>query len=206
MALPLPHWGKFMINQAIVIDVMLNWPRLINKPLWQQLALQLALVATAGLLSGWLLIGEVRRVAIGIEAQTVQARLDIQEVQQQLDAMPQLSLLREQLAEKTAQAVPFQPDRLAQLIVEPLSQAGASLLSLQPAQHNAGEPHQDRWQLAFSADYTGVLQVLRELTGLPYVLRIAQLTVKPDATQTEPSSEIPRLQVELLLIRPEVVP
>ncbi|WP_113626984.1 hypothetical protein [Pectobacterium peruviense] len=195
-----------MSNQTVVTDIVLNWPRLINKPLWQQLFLQWAFVAAAGLLSGWFLIGEVRRAVIGIEAQTVQVRLDIQEVQQKLDAMPPLSVLRTQLAEKTAQAVPFQPDRLAQLIVEPLSQAGASLLSWQPTLRDASEPHQDRWQLAFSADYTGVLQVLRELTGLPYVLRIAQLTVKPDTAQTEPSLGMPRLQVELSLIRPEGAP
>ncbi|MEQ9889068.1 hypothetical protein [Pectobacterium zantedeschiae] len=195
-----------MINQAIVIDVVLNWPRLINKPLWQQFVLQSAFIAAAGLLSGGFLIGEVRRTAISIEAQTVQTRLDIQEVQQKLDAMPLLSVLRTELAAKTVQAAPFQPDRLAQLIVEPLSQAGASLLSWQPAQRHATEPPQERWQLAFSADYASVLQVLRELTELPYVLRIAQLTVKPDTAQTEPSLERPRLQVELSLIRPEGVP
>ncbi|MEL4889177.1 hypothetical protein N6P31_19345 [Pectobacterium betavasculorum] len=195
-----------MINHAIVIDVVLNWPRLINKPLWQQLVIQLTFVAAAGLLSGWFLVGEVWKTAIGIEVQTVQARLDIQEVQQKLDAMPPLSVLRTQLAERTAQAAPFQPDGLAQLIVEPLSQAGASLLSWQPALPHAGEPPQERWQLAFSADYTSVLQVLRELTALPYVLRIAQLTVKPDIVQTEPSLGMPRLQVELSLIRPEGAP
>ncbi|WP_233970912.1 hypothetical protein [Pectobacterium versatile] len=195
-----------MINQSILTDVVLNQPGLVNKPLWQQLALQLAFVAAAGLLSGWFLIGEVRRAVIGIEKQTVQARLDRQDVQQKLDAMPLLSVLREQLAEKTAQNDPFQPDRLAQLIVEPLSQAGASLLSWQPAQPHAGASHQERWQLAFSADYMGVLQVLRALAGLPYVLRITQLTVKPEAVPTESSPEIPRLQVELSLIRPEGMP
>ncbi|BES83181.1 hypothetical protein PEC302107_01130 [Pectobacterium araliae] len=192
-----------MINQTMLIDVVMNQPGLVNKPLWQQLALQLAFVAAAGLLSGWFLIGEVRQTVIGIEEQTVQARLDRQDVQQKLDAMPLLSVLREQLAEKTAQDDPFQPDRLAQLIVEPLSQAGASLLSWQPAPPHAGGSHQERWQLAFSANYTGVLQVLRELAALPYVLRITQLTVKPDAVPTAASSELPRLQVELSLIRPE---
>ncbi|MCA6943053.1 hypothetical protein LF927_17880 [Pectobacterium polaris] len=195
-----------MINQAIVAHVVLNRPGLVNKPLWQQLALQLAFVAAAGLLAGWFLIGEVRLVVIGIEEQTVQVRLDVGELQQKLDAMPLLSMLRTQLAEKTAQDEPFQPDRLAQLIAEPLSLAGASLLSWQPAPPHAGAPHQERWQLAFSANYTGVLQVLRELAALPYVLRITQLTIKPDAAPTALSSEIPRLQVELSLIRPEAVP
>ncbi|MDE8743876.1 hypothetical protein [Pectobacterium polaris] len=195
-----------MINQAIVTHVVLNRPGLVNKPLWQQLALQLAFVAAAGLLAGWFLIGEVRQAVIGIEEQTVQVRLDVGELQQKLDAMPLLSMLRTQLAEKTAQDDPFQPDRLAQLIVEPLSQAGASLLSWQPAPTHAGAPHQERWQLAFSANYTGVLQVLRALTALPYVLRITQLTVKPDGAPTAQSTEIPRLQVELSLIRPEAVP
>ncbi|KHS64665.1 hypothetical protein RC77_19445 [Pectobacterium brasiliense] len=195
-----------MINQAIVTAVVLNQPGLVNKPLWQQLALQLAFVAAAGLLAGWFLIGEVRQAVIGIEEQTVQARLDVGELQQKLDAMPLLSILRTQLAEKTAQDDPFQPDRLAQLIVEPLSLAGASLLSWQPALPHAGAPHQERWQLAFSANYTGVLQVLRALTALPYVLRITQLTVKPDGAPAEQSTEIPRLQVELSLIRPEVSP
>ncbi|MCY9849522.1 hypothetical protein [Pectobacterium jejuense] len=195
-----------MINQAIVTAVVLNRPGLVNKPLWQQLALQLAFVAAAGLLAGWFLIGEVRQVVIGIEAQTVQARLDVGELQQKLDAMPLLSVLSTQLAEKTAQDDPFQPDRLAQLIVEPLSLAGASLLSWQPVPPHAGAPHQERWQLAFSANYTGVLQVLRALTALPYVLRITQLTVKPDGAPTAQSTEIPRLQVELSLIRPEAMP
>ncbi|MEQ6969934.1 hypothetical protein [Pectobacterium polaris] len=195
-----------MINQAIVAHVVLNRPGLVNKPLWQQLALQLAFVAAAGLLAGWFLIGEVRLAAIGIEGQTVQVRLDVDELQQKLDAMPLLSVLRTQLAEKTAQDDPFQPDKLAQLIAEPLSLAGASLLSWQPAPPHAGAPHQERWQLAFSANYTGVLQVLHELTALPYVLRITQLTIKPDAAPTALSSEIPRLQVELSLIRPEAVP
>ncbi|MFW5404625.1 hypothetical protein [Pectobacterium carotovorum] len=195
-----------MINQAIVTVVVLNRPELVNKPLWQQLALQLAFVAAAGLLAGWFLIGEVRQALIGIEEQTVQARLDVGELQQKLDAMPLLSMLRTQLAEKTAQDDPFQPDRLAQLIVEPLSLAGASLLSWQPAPPHAGALHQERWQLAFSANYTGVLQVLRALTALPYVLRITQLTVKPDGAPAEQSTEIPRLQVELSLIRPEVSP
>ncbi|ASY81122.1 hypothetical protein BJK05_14450 [Pectobacterium polaris] len=195
-----------MINQAIVAHVVLNRPGLVNKPLWQQLALQLAFVAAAGLLAGWFLIGEVRQVVIGIEAQTVQARLDVGELQQKLDAMPLLSVLRTQLAEKTAQDDPFQPDRLAQLIAEPLSLAGASLQSWQPAPPHTGAPHQERWQLAFSANYTGVLQVLRELAALPYVLRITQLIIKPDAAPTALSSEIPRLQVELSLIRPEAVP
>lgn len=195
-----------MINPSVLTDVVLNRPGLVNKPLWQQLALQLAFVAAAGLLSGWLLIGDVRRVVIGIEKQTVQARLDVGELQQKLDAMPLLSVLSTQLAEKTAQDDPFQPDRLAQLIVEPLSQAGASLLSWQPAPPHAEASHQERWQLAFSANYTGVLQVLRELAALPHVLRITQLTVKPDAVPTESSSEIPRLQVELSLIRPEGMP
>ncbi|MCL6327391.1 hypothetical protein [Pectobacterium polaris] len=195
-----------MINQAIMAHVVLNRPGLVNKPLWQQLALQLAFVAAAGLLAGWFLIGEVRQAVIGIEAQTVQVRLDVGELQQKLDAMPLLSMLRTQLAEKTAQDEPFQPDRLAQLIAEPLSLAGASLLSWQPAPPHAGAPHQERWQLAFSANYTGVLQVLRELAALPYVLRITQLTIKSDAAPTALSSEIPRLQVELSLIRPEAVP
>ncbi|MEI7235503.1 hypothetical protein WCT82_17500 [Pectobacterium carotovorum] len=195
-----------MINPSVLTDAVLNRPGLVDKPLWQQLALQLAFVAAAGLLSGWLLIGDVRRAVIGIEKQTVQACLDRQDVQQKLDTMPLLSVLREQLAEKTAQNDPFQPDRLAQLIVEPLSQAGASLLSWQPTPPHAGASHQERWQLAFSANYTGVLQVLRALAGLPYVLRITQLTVKPDAVPTELSSEIPRLQVELSLIRPEGMP
>ncbi|KHN89300.1 hypothetical protein BSK71_14040 [Pectobacterium actinidiae] len=195
-----------MINKTILIDVVMNQPGLANKPLWQQIALQLVFVAAAGLLSGWFLIGEVRQTVIGIEEQTVQARLDRQGVQQKLDAMPLLSVLREQLAGKTTQDERFQPDKLLQLIVEPLSQAGASLLSWQPAPPQVGGSHQERWQLAFSADYTGVLQVLRALTALPYVLRITQLTVKPDAVPTEPSSEIPRLQVELLLIRPERMP
>ncbi|WP_174867101.1 hypothetical protein [Pectobacterium polaris] len=195
-----------MINQAIVAHVVLNRPGLVNKPLWQQLALQLAFVAAAGLLAGWFLIGEVRQAVIGIEAQTVQVRLDVGELQQKLDAMSLLSVLRTQLAEKTAQDDPFQPDKLAQLIAEPLSLAGASLLSWQPAPPHAETPHQERWQLAFSANYTGVLQVLRELAALPYVLRITQLTIKPDAAPTALSSEIPRLQVELSLIRPEAVP
>ncbi|URG52441.1 hypothetical protein IG605_017635 [Pectobacterium quasiaquaticum] len=195
-----------MINPSVLTDVVLNQPGLVNKPLWQQLALQLAFVATAGLLSGWFLIGEVRRAVIGIEKQIIQARLDRQDVQQKLDAMPLLSVLREQLAEKTVQNDPFQPDRLALLIVEPLSQAGASLLSWQPALPHAGVPHQERWQLVFSANYTGVLQVLRELAALPYVLRITQLTIKPDAVPTESPSEIPRLQVELSLVRPEGMP
>ncbi|MCL6379180.1 hypothetical protein EXT57_17690 [Pectobacterium brasiliense] len=194
-----------MINQAIVTAVVLNRPELVNKPLWQQLALQLAFVAAAGLLAGWFLIGEVRQAVIGIEEQTVQARLDVGELQQKLDAMPLLSILRTQLAEKTAQDDPFQPDRLAQLIVEPLSLAGASLLSWQPTPPDAGAPHQERWQLAFSANYTGVLQVLRALTALPYVLRITQLTVKPDGAPAA-ASEKPRLLVELTLIRPEVSP
>ncbi|GKW42002.1 hypothetical protein LOZ86_02895 [Pectobacterium parvum] len=195
-----------MINQAIVTHVVLNRPGLVNKPLWQQLALQLAFVAAAGLLAGWFLIGEVRLVVIGIEEQTVQVRLDVGELQQKLDAMPLLSVLRMQLAAKTAQDEPFQPERLAQLIAEPLSLAGASLLSWQPAPPHAGAPHQERWQLAFSANYTGVLQVLHELAALPYVLRITQLAIKPDAAPTALSSEIPRLQVELSLIRPEAVP
>ncbi|MCA6952140.1 hypothetical protein [Pectobacterium polaris] len=195
-----------MINQVIVTHVVLNRPGLVNRPIWQQLALQLAFVAAAGLLAGWYLIGEIRKAVIGIEEQTVQARLDVGELQQKLDAMPLLSVLRTQLAEKTAQDDPFQPDRLAQLIAEPLSLAGASLLSWQPAPPHVGAPHQERWQLAFSANYTGVLQVLHELTALPYVLRITQLTIKPDAAPTAQSSEIPRLQVELSLIRPEAVP
>ncbi|QHQ24225.1 hypothetical protein [Pectobacterium parvum] len=195
-----------MINQAIVTHVVLNRPGLVNKPLWQQLALQLAFVAAAGLLAGWFLIGEVRLVVIGIEEQTVQVRLDVGELQQKLDAMPLLSVLRMQLAAKTAQDEPFQHERLAQLIAEPLSLAGASLLSWQPAPPHAGAPHQERWQLAFSANYTGVLQVLHELAALPYVLRITQLAIKPDAAPTALSSEIPRLQVELSLIRPEAVP
>ncbi|MEQ9743082.1 hypothetical protein ABRQ05_02115 [Pectobacterium actinidiae] len=195
-----------MINQTILMDVVMNQPGLVNKPLWQQIALQLVFVAAAGLLSGWFLIGEVRQTVIGIEEQTVPARLDRQGVQQKLDAMPLLSVLREQLARKTTQDERFQPDKLSQLIVEPLSQAGASLLSWQPAPPQVGGSHQERWQLAFSANYTGVLQVLRALAALPYVLRITQLTVKPDVVPTEPSSEIPRLQVELLLIRPERMP
>ncbi|MFW5408029.1 hypothetical protein B7L51_005275 [Pectobacterium brasiliense] len=194
-----------MINQAIVTAVVLNRPELVNKPLWQQLALQLAFVAAAGLLAGWFLIGEVRQAVISIEEQTVQARLDVGELQQKLDAMPLLSILRTQLAEKTAQDDPFQPDRLAQLIVEPLSLAGASLLSWLPTPPDAGAPHQERWQLVFSANYTGVLQVLRALTALPYVLRITQLTVKPDGAPAA-ASEKPRLLVELTLSRPEVSP
>ncbi|KHN53827.1 hypothetical protein [Pectobacterium fontis] len=193
-----------MINQTAMINVVLNRPRLINQPLWQQLALQLAFVVAVGLLSDWLLISDVRRSVTGIEEQTVQARLGIQESQQKLDAMPLLSVLRTQLAEKTALHPPFQPDRLAQLIVEPLSRASASLLSLQPTARNLASPHQERWQLTFSADYPGVLQVLRELTTLPYVLRLAQLSVKPDTAPAEPPSRT-RLQVELVLIEPEAV-
>ncbi|MBN3134985.1 MULTISPECIES: hypothetical protein [Pectobacterium] len=195
-----------MINQKIMLNAVLNRPGLINKPLWQQLALQWAFVAAVGLLSGWFFIGDVRITVIGTEAQIVQVRLNIQETQQKLDAMPLLSVLHTQLAGKTTRSAPFQPDVLAQLLVEPLSQAGASLLSWQPASRGVEAPHQERWQLVFSADYTGVLQVLRELTALPYVLRIAQLTVKPDAGLTNLSSEAPRLRVELSLIEPEVVP
>ncbi|WP_409158758.1 hypothetical protein [Pectobacterium sp. B2J-2] len=195
-----------MINQTLMVDVVLSWPGLVNKPLWQQIALQLAFVAAAGLLAGWLFIGEVRQVVLDIEEQTAQTRFAVWELQQKLGVMPLLSELREQLAEKTAQDEPFQPDRLAQLIVEPLSQAGASLLSWQPVPRHAGEPHQERWQFAFSADYTGVLQVLRELAALPYVLRIAQLSIKPDAVLTASSPETPQLQVALMLIGPEGVP
>ncbi|MDC9821460.1 hypothetical protein ABRQ07_17785 [Pectobacterium polonicum] len=195
-----------MINQKIMLNAVLNRPGLINKPLWQQLALQWAFVAVVGLLSGWFFIGDVRRTILGAEAQIVQVWLDIQETQQKLDTMPLLSVLHTQLAGKTTRSAPFQPDVLAQLLVEPLSQAGASLLSWQPASRGVEAPHQERWQLVFSADYTGVLQVLRKLTALPYVLRIAQLTVKPDAASTKLSSEAPRLRVELSLIEPEVVP
>ncbi|AOR62719.1 hypothetical protein [Pectobacterium wasabiae] len=193
-----------MINQKIMLDIVSNRPGLITKPLWQQVVLQLAFVATVGLLSDWFFIDDVRQAVIGIEEQTVQARLGIQAVQQKLDAMPLLSVLRAQLAGKITQRNSFQSDRLAQLLVKPLSQAGASLLSWQPASRYAETPHQERWQLTFSADYTGVLQVLRELTTLPYVLRIAQLTIKPDAVPTALSSEAPRLQVELSLVGPEV--
>ncbi|MDX6917241.1 hypothetical protein R9X49_19215 [Pectobacterium carotovorum] len=195
-----------MINQTLLIDVVLRRPELVNKPLWQQIAFQLAFVAAVGLLAGWLFIGEVRQAVLGLEEQTAQARFALRELQQKLDVMPQLSELREQLAEKTAQDEPFQPDRLSQLIVEPLSLAGASLLSWQPAPRHAGEPHQERWQLAFSTDYMGALQVLRELAALPYVLRIAQLSIKPDAVLTASPPETPQLQVALALIGPEVVP
>ncbi|MEI7368224.1 hypothetical protein WCT94_11395 [Pectobacterium sp. 1950-15] len=195
-----------MINQTLLIDAVLRRPELVNKPLWQQIAFQLAFVSAAGLIAGWLFIGGVRQSALGLEDHIVQARFEVRETQQKLDVMPQLSELHEQLTEKTAQDEPFQPDRLSQLIVEPLSQAGASLLSWQPAPRHAGEPHQERWQLAFSADYTGALQVLRELAALPYVLRIAQLSIKPEAVLTASPPEIPQLQVALALIGPEVVP
>ncbi|MBA5602695.1 hypothetical protein H1224_16715 [Pectobacterium aroidearum] len=195
-----------MINQTLMIDAVLNRPGLVNKPLWQQVALQLACVTAAGLLTGWSLIGEIRQTVTGIEEQMIQARLDIQALQQKLDVMPPLSALREQLAEKTAQDTLFQPDRLAQLIAEPLSMAGASLLSWQPAPRHAGGIHHERWQLVFNADYSGVLQVLRDLAALPYVLRIAQLSIKPEAGLTASPPEIPRLQVELTLIGPEVTP
>ncbi|UYA62199.1 Type IV pilus biogenesis protein PilO [Pectobacterium sp. F1-1] len=195
-----------MISQTLLIDVVLRRPELVNKPLWQQIALQLAFVATTGLLVGWLLIGGSRQVVLGIEDQTAQARFALREIQQKLDVMPQLPELREQLAEKITQDAPFQPDRLSQLIVEPLAQAGASLLSWQPAPRHAGEPHQERWQLAFSADYTGVLQVLRELAALPYVLRIAQLSIKSDAIPTASPPGTPQLQVALALIGPEALP
>ncbi|MEQ9878047.1 hypothetical protein ABRP92_08625 [Pectobacterium aroidearum] len=195
-----------MINQTLLIGAVLRRSELVNKPLWQQIAFQLAFVSAAGLLAGWLFIGEIRQSALGLEDHIVQARFEVRETQQKLDVMPQLSELHEQLAEKTAQDEPFQPDRLSQLIVEPLSQAGASLLSWQPAPRHAGELHQERWQLAFSADYTGALQVLRELAALPYVLRIAQLSIKPDAVLTASPPETPQLQVTLALIGPEVVP
>lgn len=195
-----------MINQTLLIDAVLRRPELVNKPLWQQIAFQLAFVSAAGLLAGWLFIGEIRQSALGLEDHIVQARFEVRETQQKLDVMPQLSELHEQLAEKTAQDEPFQPDRLSQLIVEPLSQAGASLLSWQPAPRHAEEPHQERWQLAFSTDYTGALQVLRELAALPYVLRIAQLSIKPEAALTASPPETPQLQVALALIGPEVVP
>ncbi|MDY4385456.1 hypothetical protein [Pectobacterium aroidearum] len=195
-----------MINQTLMIDAVLSRPGLINKPLWQQIALQLACVTAAGLLAGWSLIGEIRQTVTAIEDQMIQARLDIQALQQKLDVMLPLSALREQLAEKTAQDTLFQPDRLAQLIAEPLSLAGASLLSWQPAPRHAEGTHHERWQLVFNADYSGVLQVLRELAALPYVLRIAQLSIKPEAGLTASPPEIPRLQVELTLIAPEVTP
>lgn len=195
-----------MINQTLLIDAVLRRPELVNKPLWQQIAFQLAFVSAAGLLAGWLFIGGVRQSALGLEDHIVQARFEVRETQQKLDVMPQLSELHEQLTEKTAQDEPFQPDRLSQLIVEPLSQAGASLLSWQPAPRHAGESHQERWQLAFSADYTGALQVLRELAALPYVLRIAQLSIKSEAVLTASPPEIPQLQVALALIGPEAVP
>lgn len=195
-----------MINQTLMIDVVLSRPEWVNKPLWQQIILQLAFVAVAGLLAGWLLIGEIRQTVLGIEDQIVQTRFALREIQQKLDVMPPLSALHQQLAEKTAQDEPFKPDRLPQLIVEPLSQAGASLLFWQPAPRHTGEPDQTRWQLAFSADYTGVLLILRELAALPYVLRIAQLSIKPDAVLTASSSELPQLQAALTLLGPEVVP
>ncbi|MFP9228064.1 hypothetical protein [Pectobacterium cacticida] len=191
-----------MISHTSATNIVLNCPRLISKPLWHQLALQLTLVTTVGLLSAWFLVGDVRRTAIDDEARTVQTRLDIQSIQQKLDAMPLLSMLLTQLAEKTAHVAPFQPDRLAQLIVAPLSQANASLLSWKPVLPHAGEPPQEQWRLAFSADYASVLLVLRELTELPYVLRIAQLTVKSDSVQTALPLETRRLQVALSLIRP----
>ncbi|AFI92279.1 putative membrane protein [Pectobacterium parmentieri] len=200
----MPYKGMIMINQKIMLDAVLNRLGLITKSLWRQVVLQLAFVAPVGLLSGWLFIDSVRQAVIDIEEQTVQARLGIHAVQQKLDAMPLLSVLRAQLAGKITQSTSFQSDRLAQLLVKPLSQAGASLLSWQPVSRSAETPHQERWQLTFSADYAGVLQVLRELTALPYVLRIAQLTVKPDTAPTALPSEAPRLQVELSLIGPEV--
>ncbi|WP_437215467.1 hypothetical protein [Pectobacterium sp. LFLA-215] len=195
-----------MINQTLLIDVVLRRPELVNKPLWQQIAFQLAFVSVAGLFAGWLFIGEVRHSVLGLEDHIVQARFEARDLQQKLDVMPRLSELHKQLAEKAAQDDPFQPDRLSELIVEPLSQVGASLLSWQPAPRHVGESHQERWQLAFNSDYTGALQVLRELAALPYVLRIAQLSIKPEAVLTASPPETPRLQVALALIGPEVVP
>lgn len=195
-----------MINPSFIMSEVLKRPGLVTQPFWQQVVLQLAFVSIAGLLAGRLFIGDVWQAVNRIEEQTVQVRLSVQTIQKKLDAMPLLSVLRTQFAEKSVQAAPVQPDRLAPLIAKPLSLAGASLLSWQPVPRQAGEAHQERWQLAFSADYTGILQVLRELTALPYVLRIAQLTIKPDAAPMAPSSRMRQLQVELVLLGPEKAP
>ncbi|MEH2921836.1 GspMb/PilO family protein [Samsonia erythrinae] len=197
-----------MIKQQAMIDIVLGWPGLMAKPLWQQIVMQLIVVVAAGTLSCWLLIGGMWRAVWNIEEQTVRVRLDIQQIRQQIDAMPPLAELQMQLAQKTAPTNPFQPAGLAQRIAEPLSQAGAMLLSWQPAPPHTDSFSQARWQLVFSASYTGVLQVLRELTGWPYVLhvlRIGPLTLQSDDASDEQQTKTQRLRVELSLSAAEDV-
>ncbi|MCL2892411.1 hypothetical protein [Brenneria tiliae] len=171
-------------------DSMPGWAAWVSKPLWVLAAAQvIPLLAFALLVARWTLWEEQRQMT-DIERQIKQQTLAVRHIRQELATMPALSAMQKQLAAWEAERRLFPADMPAQLVAAPLSQSGAVLLSLQPAQDPA-----DRavWLLTFRADYRGVLQVLRQFIALPHVLRIEQLTMK---------SAQEGLHIEMTLMKP----
>ncbi|PWC14762.1 hypothetical protein [Brenneria corticis] len=176
-------------------DSMPGWAAWVSKPLWVLAAAQvIPLLAFALPVARWTLWEEQRQMA-DIERQLEQHTLAVRHIRQELATMPALPAMQTQLAAWQAEQRLFPADMPAQLVAAPLSQSGAVLLSLQPAQSPARDSA-DRavWLLTFRADYRGVLQVLRQFIALPQVLRIEQLTMK---------SAQGGLHIEMTLIKPQ---
>ncbi|MCG8709677.1 hypothetical protein JHU04_002928 [Brenneria sp. 4F2] len=158
-----------------MISSMLNWAGWGSKPRWMLAAAQVVLVGGFTLFGIMVTLTAERRQIMQVNHMITEHRVAIRHLQQQLGAMPSIAGLRMQLAEQKTATSAFHADTPSQLVSAPLSQPGTSLLSWQPLidqrSHNA-------WLLTFSADYQGLLEVLRKFTALPSVLRIDRLVIK----------------------------
>ncbi|MCV9879443.1 hypothetical protein [Brenneria izbisi] len=187
---------------AIVINPMINWALWIGQPLWKLALAQVVLITAFIWLGNRLVLEELRREIAVIEQQIGEQSRGIRNIQQQLTTMPALAEMQTQLTAWTKDKTPFLVDKAAQWVTEPLSQSGALLLSWQPVQQNTPATAEDSaWNLSFNADYPGLINVVRHVISLPYVLRLEQLMVKSTA---QVSNADRRLRVEMIVMRPTV--
>lgn len=158
-----------------MINLMLNWPGWGSKPLWALTAAQIVLVGGFSLLGMALVLAAEQRQTAQASQMIAEQRAAIQHIQQQLKAMPSFAALKMQLAERKTEKTSFHADIPSLLVTTPLSQSEALLLSWQPV---ADRNSHNAWLLTFSADYQGVLHVLRKFIAQPHVLRIERLAMQ----------------------------
>ncbi|MEE3664734.1 hypothetical protein V2I52_22905 [Brenneria sp. g21c3] len=158
----------------MVINLILDWPGWGSKPRWILAAAQVVLIGAFSLLGSVLVLNAERQQILQVNQMIMEQRAAIRHLRRQLDSLPSFAALQVRLAERKSEKPSFHADMPSLLVSAPLSKSGAVLLSWQPAAHQ--DNHQ-AWLLTLSADYQGLLLVLRKFIALPHVLRIERLTM-----------------------------
>lgn len=138
------------------------------------LAAQAALIGAFSLLGIMLVLNAEQQKIAQFKQMMTEQRAAIGHLRGQLDELPSFATLQMRLAERETEKPSALADMPSLLVNAPLSQSGAVLLSWLPVDDRHSR---HAWLLTFSADYQGVLHVLRKFIALPYALRIERLTM-----------------------------